>query len=207
MTIRKESRIPLSVHLDNLEARCLEENLTLQNILEIFGTEGHHVLIIFLTIPFLQPIPLPGLSTLFGFLIVVVASLAYLRKPPWIPKKWAEKKIEAKIVTQIAESSKRIFVKLAFMIHPRLNFLFQGPFRSINTLLVIANAILLALPLPVPFSNAIPAWMILFQTLAHLEEDGLFVILSYIQTAICLMYFLLIAKGIGTGFDLIGSWS
>lgn len=46
-------------------------------------------------------------------------------------------------------------------------------------ILLILNSILLALPLPIPFSNALPAWMIFFQALGHLEEDGFFIVLSY----------------------------
>lgn len=45
--------------------------------------------------------------------------------------------------------------------------------------------------------------MILFQTLAHLEEDGLFVILSYVQTLLCLIYFSLIMLGLGTGMEFL----
>jgi hypothetical protein len=72
-------------------------------------------------------------------------------------------------------------------------------------MLLILNAILLALPLPIPFSNAIPAWMILFQALGHLEEDGFFIVLSYIQTAICLIYFGLLAFGVSSGIELLGA--
>ena len=71
-------------------------------------------------------------------------------------------------------------------------------------ILLITNAVLLALPLPIPFSNAIPAWMILLQSLAHLEKDGLFIILPYVQTAVCVFYFLILAKGVGAGLNFIG---
>jgi len=199
----KNNRGPLLDHLDELEAKCLKGDPTLKEIFEVFGPDGHFVLILFMILPFLQPIPMLGLSTPFGLLIAFVACLAYLRKPPWIPNAWAQKKVAAKTVSRIAEGSERIFEKLAFLIHPRWNFLFKGIFRPINTGLLIANAILLALPIPVPFSNAIPAWMILFQTLGSLEEDGLFIILSYLQTVLCLVYFFLLAKGLGAGFEMI----
>lgn len=200
----KNSRGPLLDHLDELEAKCLKGDPTLKEIFEIFGPDGHYVLILFMILPFLQPIPMLGLSTPFGILIGIVAGFAYLRKPPWIPSRWAQKKVAAKTVSRIAEGSERIFEKLAFLLHPRWKFLFRGTFRSANAGLLIANAILLALPLPIPFSNAIPAWMILFQTLAYLEEDGLFIIFSYVQTVICLVYFFLLAKGVGTGFEMLG---
>jgi hypothetical protein len=68
-------------------------------------------------------------------------------------------------------------------------------------ILLILNSILLALPLPIPFSNALPAWMIFFQALGHLEEDGFFIVLSYLQTAICLVYFVFLVLGVESGWQ------
>jgi hypothetical protein len=39
--------------------------------------------------------------------------------------------------------------------------------------------VLLALPLPIPFSNSIPAWGIVFSCLSVIESNGLFILLSY----------------------------
>ncbi|PIU01069.1 MAG: exopolysaccharide synthesis protein [Bdellovibrionales bacterium CG10_big_fil_rev_8_21_14_0_10_45_34] len=200
---RNNVRGPLLDHLDEIEAMCTTKDPTLKEIFEVFGPDGHYVLITFLTIPFLQPIPLPGLSTPFGFLIAAVTVLAYLKKSPWLPKRWAHRKISARTVCRIAESSERVFEKLTPVLHPRWRFLFKGPFRTISAALLIINAILLALPLPIPLSNALPAWMIAFQALAHLEDDGLFVILSYVQTAICFIYFGILAFGAGSGFNFL----
>lgn len=198
------SRGPLLDHLDTLEERCRHGDPTLKEIVTIFGLDGHYILIAFLIIPFLQPIPLMGLSTPFGGLIAIIAILAYLNKPAILPQKWAHKKIPAKTVSRIAESSERVFEKLTLILHPRWTFLFRRPFNFVSMVLLVANAILLALPLPIPFSNAIPAWMIAFQALAHLEEDGLFIVISYLQTAVCLLYFFVLAKGLGKGLALLG---
>lgn len=200
---RENSRGPLLDHLDAIEAKCLKGDPSLQDIFDVFGPDGHYVLIVFLVIPFLQPIPFPGLSTPFGILIALVAILAYLGKPPWLPKKWARRKIAAKTVSRIAEGSEWVFEKLSFILRPRWNLFFQRPFRVINATLLVLNAALLALPLPIPLSNALPAWMIVLQAIAHLEEDGLLILFSYLQTVICLGYFFAIAKGIGTGFGAL----
>ncbi|MFY7929403.1 MAG: exopolysaccharide biosynthesis protein [Oligoflexus sp.] len=201
--VQGKSRGPLLNHLDAIEERCLQGDPRLQDILKIFGPDGHYVLILFFILPFLQPIPLFGLSTPFGLLIAVIAVFAYLRKPAWIPARWGDRSLKGSTVKRIAEGSERIFEKLGFLLHPRLKYLFQGPFRLINVSLVVLNAVLLALPLPIPFSNTLPAWMILFQTLAHLEEDGAFIIASYVQTLLCLVYFGLILLGIGTGIEFL----
>lgn len=189
-------------HLKIIEEKCQEGDLSLKNIFDILGPEGHFVLITFLTIPFLQPIPLPGLSTPFGILSAVIAGFAYMGKPPWLPKQWAEKKLPAKTVLRIAVGAERIFNKLTFILRPRMKFLFREPYRLVSTILLIANALLLALPLPIPFSNTFPAWMIVFQTLAYLEDDGLFILLSYLQSLACFIYFIFLVKGVAAGFEI-----
>jgi hypothetical protein len=198
-----KNRGPLLNHLDTIEERCRKGDPRLQDILDIFGADGHYVLILFFILPFLQPIPLFGLSTPFGLLIAAISIFAYRRKPAWIPARWADRSLKGSTVKRIAEGSERIFEKLGFLLHPRLKYFFQGPFRFINVSLLVLNAVLLALPLPIPFSNSLPAWMILFQTLAHLEEDGAFILASYVQTVLCLVYFGLILFGIGTGIEFL----
>lgn len=205
--MKNKPRGPLLKHLDTIEAECSKGDVTLKAIFNILDSDGHFLFIFFLILPFLQPIPLFGLSTPFGILIAIVAYFAYHRRPPLIPKRWAQKKLTSSTVLKIAEGSERLFEKLSFMLHPRWKVFFKGPFRVTNTLLLILNAFLLALPLPIPFSNAIPAWVILLQTLGHLEEDGLFIVLSYIQTLICLVYFGLLIFGASLGLEFLGEWT
>lgn len=195
------NRGPLFDHLDEIEKRCLNGDLSLSEIFEIFGSDGHYVLITFLIIPFLQPVPLLGLSTPFGLLIAVVAVLAHLNRPPSIPKRWSQRKISGAVILKIAEVSEKVFEKIFKILHPRMNFLFQRPFQLLNTIVFVVNALLLALPLPIPFSNAFPAWTIALLALAFLEEDGVFVILSYVLSVICLIYFVMIAKGVETSMN------
>lgn len=48
-----------------------------------------------------------------------------------------------------------------------------------NLLMVASLAFLLALPLPIPVSNTIPAIGIAFHSLAQLREDGVVVVIGY----------------------------
>jgi hypothetical protein len=201
-----KTRGPLLDHLDEIEAKCLEGDPTLQSIFDIFGPSGHYIISLFLVLPFLQPIPLLGLSSPFGILIALVAWCAFREIPPRIPRRWGERKISAKTVSKIAETSERLFEKLAVLLRPRFDFLFKGTFRLLNTTLIIFNALILALPLPIPFSNALPAWMIFFQILAHLEKDGLFILLSYVQAIVVLFFFFFLNKGLESGLKFFDSF-
>lgn len=192
----KQSKGPLLLRLKHIEDRCEKGPMTFQEIFEIFGPQGHHLFLLFLILPFLQPLPLLGLSTPFGFLIGLIGLFAYLRKLPLIPKFIANKYIPVNICLKITKGVEYVFNKISFLIHPRMNFLFNEPFRSLNYFLFLIAAILLILPVPIPLSNAFPAWLILFQTIARLERDGFFMLLSYVQAILCTIYFSGIVIGI-----------
>ncbi len=192
---------PFLEHLDAIEEKCQAVDISLREIILIFGTNSHYTLILFLILPFLQPIPMVGLSTPFGLLIALVAGFAYFKKPPFVPARWLDKRIPSSTVLKIAEGAEKIFRKISFILHPRWGLFFKAPFYALNSFLLIINAVLLALPLPIPFSNAIPAWCILIHTLAQLEEDGGAIVLSYILAAFCFVYFILIGKGVTAILD------
>ncbi len=171
-------------------------HITLKELIQTLGTDGHYVLIFFMILPFLQPIPMMGLSTPFGLMIAIIAVFAFLNKSPWIPLKWADKQIQLKTVQQIRGAAEKILNKILKFFYARWTFFFHGPFKVVNVLHIVINAILLALPLPFPFSNAVPAWGIFFQALANIEDDGLLIIISYIQLVMCILFFGLLATGV-----------
>lgn len=187
---KKLKKGPLLQHLSALEERCkTTESMLIKDIFEVFGREGHYLFVLFLILPFLQPMPLFGLATPFGFLIAIVGLFAYLKKPAWIPNVIGNKKISRGTILKIISGAEIIFNKISFLVFPRMNFIFKEPFKTLNMILFVTNALLLTLPIPIPFSNAFPAWVILFQIIAHLEKDGLFMLLSYFQSLACAIYF------------------
>lgn len=197
---------PLSRHLEHIEAECKKGPLSLQKILNLLGEDSHYVLILFLILPFLQPIPMLGLSTPLGIIIAIIALFAYFKKPACIPKRWADREISSESVLKIVNGSDKILKKLSVIIHPRWSTLLKSPFRDLSIFLLIINAILLALPLPIPFSNTLPAWAIFFIALAHLEEDGLFVLLAYTESIITGIYFTLLFLGAKTGISFLDKY-
>lgn len=199
----EKKRSPLLNHFDEIEELCAKADPSLQQIINIFGEEGHYLTLLFMILPFLQPIPLFGLSTPFGILIAVVAYFAYVQKPAIIPAKWGAKSLPAKTVLQIAETSEKIFEKISKVVHPRLPAMFSEPFKTISFVLIVVNALLMSLPLPVPMSNSLPAWMIAINVLANLEDDGVLVIISYIMCLISFTFFVGLYFGAETGLHFI----
>ena len=88
---------------ENDNSTFLNFEWTLQNILIELGPNSHALLINFLCLPFLQPIPLPGLSSILGLLISYIGIAAILNKPISVPKFIANKKIEIRSVEKMVQ--------------------------------------------------------------------------------------------------------
>ena len=65
---------------------------------------------------------------------------------------------------------------------------------------------MLLLPLPIPFSNTIPAWGILLIAGGLLERDGVFIIAGYVATLLGVAFLVVIwIFGIGA-IDFLWKW-
>jgi hypothetical protein len=51
------------------------------------------------------------------------------------------------------------------------------------------NALLMGLPLPIPFTNLLPAYTILFLALGAFESDGLLILGGYGMTVVTTLFF------------------
>jgi hypothetical protein len=69
-------------------------------------------------------------------------------------------------------------------------------FRFINWILVVVAGVLLALPLPIPFSNTVPAIVILLITFAQLEDDGFLALGGYAVSVVMSIFFFSIGAGL-----------
>jgi hypothetical protein len=64
----------------------------------------------------------------------------------------------------------------------------------------------LVLPLPIPFSNNLPAWAILLIAAGLVERDGLFVALGYLMFAAGVAYLWLFGEAAAHGLDALLRW-
>jgi hypothetical protein len=198
-----EGQVQKMIH--RLRDEAIRDDLTLGEVFDILQTSGHPLVILFICLPFLQPIPLVGLSTPMGLLMALVAILHGLNRPAWIPERWKDKKLSGMVLIKTFLVAEKAFARIELFVRPRLTPLARNPFfHWLNVFLIVLNGVLLALPLPVPFSNMIPAWTIAILALGQLEEDGLVILLGYLVQAICLSFFAGLALGVEKGFGLLG---
>ncbi len=181
------------------------DGLYVEDLIATFGARSHGLLIIFFSTPFLQPIPLLGLSTPLGLIIAVLGLLLALEKKPWLPQKLLRKHLSSKLILSCCNFLIRLLTKSEKFIKPRYgNFTALRIVTILNGLLITIYALLLSLPLPIPFSNSVPAYFLVFNAIGWLEKDGLILIISYLIALAGFVFF----AGVGIGsVELIQSFN
>ena len=103
-------RLPrkLSEELADLEQRFAKKPVTLREVIYTLRGRAYMLLLILLTFPFLTPLPLPGLSTLFGLAIGFIAMRLSLGQKPWLPMKLQRKELPAGFFSKLFTVAARV---------------------------------------------------------------------------------------------------
>jgi hypothetical protein len=149
-----------------------KSSLTLGELIVELHESGHWLLCLFFSIPFLIPVPLPGLSTPFGLVIGIAAIQILFNLDPWLPKKLQKLNLPQSTVERVLTKASWLVIKFEKHLRPRLSVIVQFlESKKISALTVFTMAVLLALPMP-PGFNAPPALTIILFSIGHLESDG-----------------------------------
>ena len=185
----------LSEELADLRTRSGERAVTLREVLYTLGGRGYLLLVLLLALPFITPIPLPGLSTPFGLAIALIALRLSLGQRPLLSKNLQRKELPAGFIGKVfllAEKVLRFFEKF---LRPRLTYLTDTPLLAqLHAVLMLLAALTLLLPLPIPFTNSFPAWTILLVAAGLLERDGFFILAGYVVFAAGVLYFVFLGE-------------
>ena len=151
-------------------------NVSARLLLHHLAGRGHALLALFLVLPFLQPVPLVGLSTPVGVAITLLGIFMVLGKPPWLPKRWLDKELPQNVVLRTVEVGRRLLHRAERFIRPRGRWLHAHPWANgIAGAMIAVSGFELALPLPIIFTNTMPALVIAVLAVGLLEQDGLWV--------------------------------
>lgn len=185
----------LSEELAELLTRLGTRPVTLREVIYVLRGRAYSLLLILLCLPFLTPLPLPGLSTPFGLAIAFIALRLALGQRPWLPKKLQRKELPADFFAKVFRFSTRVIRFLETFLRPRLAWLSTtGMLPRLHALTMLVAALALMLPLPIPFSNSLPAWTVLLLAAGMLERDGLFILLGYGVFVLGTLYFVLLGE-------------
>ena len=198
----------LSVLLKRLAQEFEERPLTFDELVHSTRGRAYDVLLIFLSLPFLTPIPLPFLSTALGSIMVLIGARLALGQRPWLPKRILQKKIEGKILARLLGTGSRVLQCLEIFLRPRLAFVHTTwVFQRLTGILIVLSGALLLLPLPIPFSNILPAGTVLLLAAGALERDGIFFFAGLLLFAVNVMFFGALAIGGIGAVNWVLQWS
>jgi hypothetical protein len=168
------------------------------------GEKGLGLIVIVLSLPFLQPIPLFGLSTVFGAVMMVVGVAMARNSRPWIPQSVGRREIPASTVGHLCHGGRKLAAFVERFVRPRGRWLHEGPgLKRTAGIFICLSAFLLALPLPIPGTNTPPAAALVLISLGFLERDGVAVALGYLCFWATVGYFAFLAWGAALGAEYV----
>ena len=167
--------------LELIRLSLTEDTVTLGVIEKALEGRGFAAFALILCIPFIQPVPLPGLSIIIGFAIIAIGLRLVFARAGGLPQFLTRKEFETKALRKFIAFAARTFSVAERFFKPRLDFMLRVPFLNVVGLSIVASGIALCLPLPpvILFSNSIPAWAVIFLCLGYLERDGLVLIVGH----------------------------
>lgn len=162
--------------LDDLKA--LPE-ITLGKIVEHVEEEALLIVCLISILPFMQPIPIPGLSSILGLIVMFQGVGLMLWSRPLLTNRMKAVVIPREkfdFIYKAALKFSNFTSKISAFKHPltnsRISHIFCG-------LAIVLSAGFLSLPLPIPFSNLIPALSIFLICVGLLEEDLILIVMGY----------------------------
>jgi len=165
--------------------------ITLRELIDQIGEQGLLFICALLSIPFLIPVSIPGVSTVFGTAIILISIGITVNRPPWLPSRIMDRPLDAGKLVPTLRRGAGVVARVENWIRPRLRGFTDGPLvNRINGLGLIFGGVLLLFPLGlVPFSNTLPAFAILLLAVGMSQKDGAVVLAGYAMLLATVIYF------------------
>ena len=180
----------LSTAFQNAAQAIKAERVNVGEVLELVGEQGLLLFCAFLAVPFLLPVAIPGTSTVFGLLMVLIGVSVATDSLPLVPRRLLAHPLGAEHVRAALLRGAEVFRRFETLIRPRWLLLTSGKLANfINGLVISFAALVLMVPLPlVPFTNTIPALAVLLLCIGMVERDGIVIVLGYVATIAATAY-------------------
>lgn len=188
----------MAVQLNAIIEKLPPNGVTLSEILDLVGDGGLLILTGLLSLVFLIPVSIPGVSTVFGAAILLIAVSRLFRRTLWLPKSVQQRVIASDKLREVLQRAMTWLHRLEKFAQPdRLKWLASASMDTFNNLMLILAALLLMAPFGfIPFSNTLPAIAIILLALGLLQRDGASILLGYLANIATILYFgILIAGG------------
>ena len=167
------------------------ESVTLAAVLDMLGREGFLLFAVFLTLPFMVPVSIPGVSTVFGAVILLIGLSVMINRQPWLPDRFMKRAFPAGKLRTALQKGEVWLNRLERISRPRLPRMSQGAVMArLNGFMLVIGALLLMVPLGlIPLTNTLPGLAILFLSMGILQRDGGCILLGYLANLLTVVYF------------------
>jgi hypothetical protein len=185
-----------SEDLHNLTVRLGDRATPLRDVLAATQGRGFSLMLFVVSLPFVTPIPLPGLSMPFGSLVLLVGTRLALDRKPWLPRWILDRQMPPRFLGTLLNAARRTVRCMELILRPRLESVHDQPIiRRLCGIMIMVSGALLLLPLPIPFTNGLPAFTVVLLTASAMERDGLCLLAGFGSFACTLGYFGLLVFG------------
>lgn len=191
---------PISWKLRDLVRTLPPSGITLSDLIHRVGNDGLLILAALLTLVFLIPVSIPGVSTVFGAAILLIGVSRLFGRELWIPARLKHRTIATEKLSPVLHKALPWMVRMERVSRPnRIRWLVSnGAVEHLNNAALILGAVLLMMPFGlIPFSNTFPAVALLFLAIGLLQRDGVCVLLGHISNLVTILYFALLIGGGG----------
>lgn len=190
----KTSTSNLSIIIENLIISLRKNNLTIGELFRELGDRSHAIIIMIFSLPFLTPIPLPGVSVFFGAIVMISSVAMIFDSPIRLPKKIESSVISSPKIADALQFLTKYIWKFEKLIHKRGVVFAENRLAKIfYCILIFISAFLLSLPLP-PGTNFPPALSCLLLSLGMLERDFFIIVVGLIWFVVMMFIFSSMSK-------------
>ncbi len=190
----KDSSASLSETLRAVIGRIGGSTVTLRELMAEVGEHGLLLMCAIASLPFLIPVSIPGVSTVFGFAIILISLSITFNRLPWLPKRILDRELDTHKLVPALEKGASVVSRLDGYLKPRMSRFVTGPaMNRMNGLAIAFGGVLLMFPLGfVPLSNTLPGIAILLLATGMLQHDGLVVAAGYGFLVLTVIYFVVL---------------
>ena len=171
--------------------------LTINHLLERTEGRGLYLVVMLLSLPFIVPVAIPGVSTVLGLIIALLSFRLALRLPPHLPKFMGERPLPPQLEKKILGGSVKFLRFVERLVKPRrTQWMSSRVAVSANALLMTLMGLLLALPFPPlpPLTNSLPCYPLILVAASMMEEDGALIWVAYAVSLGTTIYLVIIAS-------------
>ena len=191
--------------MDRLFAGPPEEAVSVQSLLDGMRGRSYPLVVAVFDVPNCIPTGIPWLSTITGIPIcIVLVQMLMARPSAHLPRFIGNKALPRSRLQRFMVHARPKLGWLERRVRPRMGGWIRHTPRLALSLAALANAIVLALP--IPFDNFCPAWAVMLFALALLERDGIMAMLGWLFTAFTTAWTILLLTVYRGAPAMVSAW-